>query len=78
MIRLHKFHLQTPAMNYITSNSKIFLSRRILAVPSADEFYMTMGLLTQEMLDNSVVDADDLIKVSNVQDSVLLSGTISS
>ena len=30
---------------------------------SADEFYTTMGTLTQEMLDNDIVNADDLIKV---------------
>lgn len=38
---------------------------RILAVPSADEFYMTMGTLTQEMLDEgtSIMEADAIIKV---------------
>ena len=33
---------------------------------SADEFYTTMGTLTQEMLDNDIVGADDLIKVCTV------------
>ena len=36
---------------------------RITQVSSADEFYTTMGTLTQEMLDNDIVNADDLIKV---------------
>ena len=36
---------------------------RITQVSSADEFYTTMGTLTQEILDNDIVNADDLIKV---------------
>lgn len=38
---------------------------RIMAVQSADEFYTTMGVLTQEMLDCRIVDGDELIKVSS-------------
>ncbi len=40
-----------------------FVSSRILKVQSADEFYTTMGQLTQEMLDDHIIDPDDLIKV---------------
>ncbi|XP_060079402.1 TBC1 domain family member 30-like [Ylistrum balloti] len=38
------------------------LSRRILSVGSADEFYSLMGLLTQDMMDGKIFDADALIK----------------
>lgn len=41
-----------------------FFSSRILAVHSADEFYMTMGVLTQEMLDSNLLNPDQIIRVS--------------
>ena len=31
---------------------------------SADEFYMMMGAVTQEMLDNKIISADELLKVN--------------
>ncbi|XP_033746059.1 TBC1 domain family member 30-like isoform X2 [Pecten maximus] len=38
------------------------LSRRILSVGSADEFYSLMGLLSQDMMEGKIFDADALIK----------------
>ncbi|CAH1783790.1 unnamed protein product [Owenia fusiformis] len=38
------------------------LSPRILKAQSADEFYTTMGALTQEMMADTIIDADDLVK----------------
>ncbi|XP_021369898.1 TBC1 domain family member 30-like isoform X2 [Mizuhopecten yessoensis] len=38
------------------------LSKRILSVGSADEFYSLMGLLTQDMMEGKIFDADALIK----------------
>ena len=38
---------------------------RILAIQSADCFYVTMGVLTNEMLDDQITDADELIKVGS-------------
>jgi len=37
--------------------------RRLLEIQSPDEFYTAMGLLSQEMLDGTVVDEDALIQV---------------
>jgi hypothetical protein len=34
-----------------------------LLIGNADDFYTSMAEMTQEMLDGSIVDADDLIKV---------------
>nr|XP_018913186.1 PREDICTED: uncharacterized protein LOC109041322 isoform X2 [Bemisia tabaci]XP_018913187.1 PREDICTED: uncharacterized protein LOC109041322 isoform X2 [Bemisia tabaci]XP_018913188.1 PREDICTED: uncharacterized protein LOC109041322 isoform X2 [Bemisia tabaci]XP_018913189.1 PREDICTED: uncharacterized protein LOC109041322 isoform X2 [Bemisia tabaci] len=38
------------------------LSDRIMAVDSADEFYSIMGVLTREMLEIGLMDADHLVK----------------
>jgi hypothetical protein len=38
--------------------------RRLLLVQSPDEFYTSMGSLSQEMLDGTVVNEDDLIQVT--------------
>ncbi|XP_069141078.1 TBC1 domain family member 30-like isoform X2 [Argopecten irradians] len=38
------------------------LSKRILSVGSADEFYSLMGVLTQDMMEGKIFDADALIK----------------
>ncbi|XP_074645749.1 TBC1 domain family member 30-like [Tubulanus polymorphus] len=38
------------------------LTQRIMSVESADNFYSTMGFLTQDMLDSRMFDADDIIK----------------
>jgi hypothetical protein len=34
-----------------------------LQISNADDFYTSMAEMTQEMIDGSIVDADDLIKV---------------
>ena len=39
---------------------------RIMRVESADEFYTAMGSIAQDMLGNSIIGADELIKVSTV------------
>ena len=36
-----------------------------MKIQSADEFYTTMASLTQEMIDGTIVDADQLIKVGH-------------
>jgi len=36
---------------------------RIMRVESADEFYTAMGSIAQDMLDNSIIGADELVKV---------------
>ena len=38
---------------------------RIMPVKSADEFYSIMGVLTREMLEFGLMDANSLIKVGN-------------
>ncbi|KAK3102803.1 hypothetical protein FSP39_014026 [Pinctada imbricata] len=38
------------------------LSRKIQSLSSADEFYSLMGILTQDMMDGKIFDADSLIK----------------
>lgn len=38
---------------------------RILTVESADEFYCIMGVLTREMLEFGLMDANGLIKVKS-------------
>lgn len=38
------------------------LAERVLTVESADEFYSIMGVLTREMLEFGIMDANDLIK----------------
>ena len=40
------------------------ICRRILTVPTADEFYCAMGELSQEMLEFTTAQSDVLIKVS--------------
>lgn len=42
-----------------------FIFSRILTVESADEFYCIMGVLTREMLEFGLMDANGLIKVNN-------------
>lgn len=34
-----------------------------MEIKSADEFYSVMGILSQEMLDDKLLDTEDLIKV---------------
>lgn len=51
-------------------------SRRIEYCQTADEFYSTMGCLTQEMLEHSLVDSAELMQVpTTAQESVEPSGT---
>lgn len=38
------------------------LQHRIMEIKSADEFYSVMGILSQEMLDDKLLDTEDLIK----------------
>ena len=45
----------------------VFVCSRIMRVESADEFYTAMGSIAQDMLDNSIIGADELIKVSTVK-----------
>ena len=40
--------------------------RRIQSLSSADEFYSLMGVLTQDMMDGKIFNADNLIKVFKV------------
>ena len=39
-------------------------NRRLMRVSSADEFYQAMGPITQEFLEDKILNADQLIKVS--------------
>ena len=48
----------------------IFFSR-ILCVDDADSFYTTMGSLTQDMLDTSLLNPDSLIKVGKYSADIL-------
>ena len=41
-----------------------------MQVPTADQFYSVMGILTQEMLDSDIIDPDDLIKVAAALDAL--------
>lgn len=42
------------------------LQDRIITVESADEFYSIMGVVTREMLEFGLMDANNLVKVSNI------------
>lgn len=53
---LHRFHLHFLSFCVCLS--------RIMPVKSADEFYSIMGVLTREMLEFGLMDANCLIKVS--------------
>lgn len=39
------------------------LYSRIMKFTSADEFYVMMGAVTQDLLDNKIICADELLKV---------------
>lgn len=41
-------------------------SRRIEYCQTADEFYSTMGCLTQEMLEHSLIDSAELMQVCDL------------
>lgn len=42
------------------------LSRRIGYCQTADEFYSTMGCLTQEMLEHKLIDSTELMQVQDL------------
>lgn len=42
------------------------LQERVITVESADEFYSIMGVVTREMLEFGLMDANTLVKVNNI------------
>lgn len=47
--------------------ASLCLPRRIEYCQTADEFYSTMGCLTQEMLEHSLIDSTELMQVGHKQ-----------
>jgi len=49
---------------FLPTLNKTVLFSRIMTVTSADEFYSIMAVLTREMLEFGLMDANNLINVS--------------
>ena len=54
----------------------VFATRQIECCETADEFYSTMGRLTQEMLENDLLESHELMQVSGQHGPTLAWGTL--
>lgn len=45
--------------------------RRIEECQTADEFYSTMGCLTQEMLEHNLIDSNELMQVRQSMENIM-------